>query len=323
MTPGRPSEAAMRWLAAAALVLAGLAALDGFEALHVVAFQLGRNDTPSPLFNALVYTAACLAGAFGILVALCHRPLVRRVTAVVVLLLASIQLGFAAVNESGFTHHEAALLFSESEFAPDALRFFANRFALAILLLFAAGSGAVWLLGRYGPRLRSWAWLGVPIASLVGSNHVIDRTSGKVYQFPAPIRVALLTAWAWEHRLPHYAEREPTRFGVSGPPLADHIVLVVDESVNGHSLGINGAPVDTTPWLSSRPDGFFNYGIASAISNLSSSSNLVLQTGLPSRPSPIASCERCARPTCSPISPRPATARRSSTPRATPTGLPT
>ena len=58
-------------------------------------------------------------------------------------------------------------------------------------------------------------------------------------------------------------------------------MLVVDESVNGHSLAINGAPVDTTPWLSSRPEGVFNYGIASAISNLSSSSNLLLQAGLP------------------------------------------
>ena len=58
-------------------------------------------------------------------------------------------------------------------------------------------------------------------------------------------------------------------------------MLVVDESVNGHSLAINGAPVDTTPWLSSRPVGVFNYGIASAISNLCSSSNLLLQTGLP------------------------------------------
>jgi glucan phosphoethanolaminetransferase (alkaline phosphatase superfamily) len=58
-------------------------------------------------------------------------------------------------------------------------------------------------------------------------------------------------------------------------------VLIVDESVNGHSLGINGGPADTTPWLASRPEGVFNYGIASAISNLSSSSNLLLQTGLP------------------------------------------
>ena len=66
----------------------------------------------------------------------------------------------------------------------------------------------------------------------------------------------------------------------AGSPLADHILLVVDESISGHWLAVNGAPVDTTPWLSSRPADVFNYGIASAVSNLSSSSNLVLQTGL-------------------------------------------
>ncbi len=270
----------LRGLATFALVLTGLATLDGFEALRVLAFQLGRNDTPQPVWNALVYAAAYLAGALGITVALCHRAPVRWLAAVLLLILASIQVGFASVNDIGFTHHEASLLFTETAFVPDALRFFADRFALPVLLWLAVGSGAVWLVGRSGPRLRSWAWLGVPIASLVASDFVIDRTSGKVYQFPVPIRVGLLTAWAWEHRLPHYAEREPIRFAASEPPLADHIVLVVDESVNGHSLGINGAPADTTPWLSSRPEGVFNYGIASAISNLSASSNLILQTGL-------------------------------------------
>ena len=236
---------------------------------------------PAAVRNALVYAAAYLVGALGITVALCHRPPVRRFAAVLLLILGVDPGGFASVNGIGFTHHEASLLFTEAVFLPDALRFFAGRFALPVLALLVAGSAAVWLVGRFGPRLRSWAWLGCRSPRSLASNDVIDRTSGKVYQFPVPIRVSLLTAWAWEHRLPHYAEREPTRFTASEPPLTDHIVLVVDESVNGHSLGINGAPVDTTPWLASRPEGLFNYGIASAISNLSSSSNLVLQTGLP------------------------------------------
>jgi len=273
--------ALMRLLVTAAFVLAGLAAVDGFEGLRVVAFQLGRSDTPRPAWNAFVYAATYLAGAFGISVALCHRRGVRRATAVAVLALAAVQVGLASVNGTGFTHHDASLLLTEAVFLPDALRFFLDRFALPVLALLLAGSGAVWLVGRIGPQLRSWAWLALPIAALLATYSVIDQTFGKVYQFPAPIRVTLLTAWAYEHRLPHYAEREGVFFGPSREPLTDHIVLVVDESVNGHSLGINGGPADTTPWLSSRPEGVFNYGIASAISNLSSSSNLGLQTGLP------------------------------------------
>jgi len=270
----------MRGLVVAALVLA-LAALDRFEVVRVAAFQFGRNDTPRPLLNACLYVAIYLAGALAIAIILCHRPRVRLAAAVFAISLAAIEVGVVAVNGIGYSHHEAALLFNETAFLPDALRFFASKFALRVLVFVAGAIAFVGFAAGHGPRLHSWAWLLLPVAALAASQHMIRRTSGKVYQFPAPIRVPLLTAWAWEHRLPHYAEREPPRIAPSQPPLADHIVLVVDESVNGHSLGINGAPLDTTPWLASRPTGVFNYGIASAISNLSSSSNLLLQTGLP------------------------------------------
>jgi glucan phosphoethanolaminetransferase (alkaline phosphatase superfamily) len=277
---GRVRNTMRRGLVAAGLLL-GIAALDRFEIVRIAAFQLARNDTQRPLLNAAVYTATYLAGALAIAALLCHRPSVRRVMAVLVLALAAVQVGVAAVNGSGYTHHEAALLFTETAFLPDALRFFAGRYALPVLALIATGSALAWLAARHGPQLRAWAWLLAPLAAFAASHDMIERTSGKVYQFAVPIRVSLLTAWAWEHRLPRYAEREAPRFAPEGPPLADHIVLIVDESVNGHSLGINGGPPDTTPWLASRPAGVWNYGIASAISNLSSSSNLVLQTGLP------------------------------------------
>jgi len=271
----------MRGFVAAALVLA-LAALDRFEVVRIAAFQLARNDTQRPVLNACLYAATYLAGAVGIAVLLCHRPPVRAVTAALVLALACVQVGFAAVNDTGFTHHEAALLFTDARFfLSDALKFFAGRFVLPVLAAVAIGGAAVGLAARRGPRLRSWLWLAVPIAALVASYGLIERTFGKVYQFPVPVRVPLLVAWAYEHRLPHYAEREPVYFAPTQSALTDHIVLVVDESVSGHSLGINGGPADTTPWLSSRPEGVYNYGIAAAISNLSSSSNLLLQAGLP------------------------------------------
>jgi glucan phosphoethanolaminetransferase (alkaline phosphatase superfamily) len=278
---GRVREMALRGSVAALLVL-GLAALDRFEVVRIAAFQLGRNDTQRPLLNAAVYVATYLAGAFAIAVLLLHRPLVRGFAAVLALALACVHVGFAAVNATGFTHHEAALFFTDAAaFTTDALRFFLPRFALPVLATVAISSAALWVAAHWGPRLRSWLWLLVPVAAFAAHQDLIARTSGKVYQFAAPIRVPLLTVWAWQHRLPHYAEREAPQIAPSEPPLADHIVLIVDESVNGHSLGINGGPPDTTPWLGSRPEGVWNYGIASAISNLSSSSNLLLQTGLP------------------------------------------
>lgn len=269
-----------RLLAAAFVVLVGACAVDQLELVRTAWFQLERQDTARPLWNATIYLAAYLTAVLGITVAVCHRRAVRIAAIALSLCAACIQAALTAVNGVGFTHHEASLLLTEWDFLGDALGFFLPRYWLAASVALLGGALAVWLALRLGPRLRSWLWLVLPLASAVAGQKVIDQTFGKVYQFPAPLRIALLTAWAWEHRLPVYAEREAPYFEPESSPLTDHIVLVVDESISGHWLGVNGAPIDTTPWLSSRPAGVFNYGIASAISNLSSSSNIVLQTGL-------------------------------------------
>jgi glucan phosphoethanolaminetransferase (alkaline phosphatase superfamily) len=270
----------LRLLAASFVVLVGACAVDQLEILRTAWFQLERQDTARPMWNAAIYLAAYLTAVLGITVAVCHRRAVRVAAIALSVGAACIQAALAAVNGVGFTHHEASLLLTEWDFLGDALGFFLPRYWLAAGVALLGGALAVWLALRLGPRLRSWLWLALPLASAVVGQQVIDQTFGKVYQFPAPLRIALLTAWAWEHRLPVYADREAPYFEPRQAPLANHIVLVVDESISGHWLGVNGAPIDTTPWLSSRPGGVFNYGIASAISNLSSSSNIVLQTGL-------------------------------------------
>jgi len=269
-----------RLLAATFVLLVATCLVDRLEVLRIARFQLERQDAVRPLWNTIVYLATYGLAVFGVAVAFCHRPVVRFAALGITLGAACVQAGVAAVNGLGFTHHEASLLLSESDFLGDALGFFLPEYLLAAITTLLGGALASWLALRVGPRLRSWAWLAFPLAALLTAHQVVDQTFGKVYQFPPPFRVALLAAWAWEHRLPVYAEREAPYFTPKEAPLTRHIVLVVDESISGHWLGANGAAIDTTPWLSSRPEGVFNYGIASSISNQSSSSNLLLQTGL-------------------------------------------
>jgi glucan phosphoethanolaminetransferase (alkaline phosphatase superfamily) len=268
-----------RLLAAGLVIGVASCAVDP-GVLDTVRFQLGRQDTAVPLRNTFFYLAAYLAAVLGLAVAWCHRPPIRIAAMALSIVAACIHAALAAVNGVGFTHHEAALLLTEWEFLGDAMSFFLPRYAAAAGAALLGGALAAWLVLRVGPRLRSWLWLLLPLAAGWAAHQVVVQTFGKIYQFPPPFRVALLTGWAFEHRLPVYTEREAPYFQAKGPPLADHILLVVDESISGHWLGVNGAPVATTPWLSSKPAGVFNYGIASAISNLSSSSNLVLQAGL-------------------------------------------
>ncbi len=76
--------------------------------------------------------------------------------------------------------------------------------------------------------------------------------------------------------------------GDRGRPLIDHdgknrfksIVYIVDESVRGDVLSINGFKQETTPFLKSMDKKLFNYGKALSASNCSASSNILLQTGV-------------------------------------------
>lgn len=60
-----------------------------------------------------------------------------------------------------------------------------------------------------------------------------------------------------------------------------HILFIMDESIAGYALGINGCKYDTTPFLNtlSSPD-FVNYGVACSGGNFSVLSNLVITSGI-------------------------------------------
>jgi lipid A ethanolaminephosphotransferase len=266
----------------AAVVCFALATwIEDHDWFEVLTFQLARHDTPRPQFNALVYAATYLLCIGGLTVLLCHARRVVRYPALAVSgFMAAAFLGFESVNGYGFTHHEAALLWSESQFAGDALAFFFGSYALPAMGVVAGVIVFEICTRRFGIRVRSLWALVLPVLALAAGVHLVDRTYGKIYQLPVPYRVPLLAHWAWQHRALYYGKREPALLEPSREPLADHIVLVVDESVTGHWLGANGSGFDSTPYLSSRPAHVFNYGIASSVSNMSSITHLILQTGL-------------------------------------------
>jgi lipid A ethanolaminephosphotransferase len=109
---------------------------------------------------------------------------------------------------------------------------------------------------------------------------IIQSTKGKVYQAPVPYRVPLLLHYAFVNRMPYYGPREEPYMDPTRDPIADHVVFLVDESIRGDYLGVNGSSYDTTPFLDSIRDEIFNFGVISSASNLSDSANIVLQSGL-------------------------------------------
>lgn len=73
----------------------------------------------------------------------------------------------------------------------------------------------------------------------------------------------------------------PEQIPVRPDKFSSHIIFIMDESVSGHALGINGYRYDTTPHLDSLEKPHFNnYGIAASAGNYSAVSNLVVISGL-------------------------------------------
>jgi lipid A ethanolaminephosphotransferase len=261
------------------LLLEGL--LDGFDFPRELRYQLARRDVPGALRNAAVYAGVyglCLA---GLAVLLGHaRRAVRLVGYALLVVSVTAELGFRSANGYGFTYHEASLLWGAPDFVGDALVFFVGSWSWPLL---ASLAGVVAFERLAVPRLartRSLLLLLLPLAALVLNARLLEATNSKLYQTPLAYRVPLLAHYAWKFRTLYLGPRAEPELAPVAAPLAEHLVLVVDESVRGDLLGLNGAPYETTPRLETLGPGLFNYGIASAPSNLSASTNLVLQSGL-------------------------------------------
>ena len=261
---------------AAAGALLALAALDGGDLLSATTFQSTRGDTQQPTRNAVVFAAVYITSALSLLACVAHRSRLIYGPAIgFTTVAAAIECGVWGATGSGLGHHEAALLVSESAFLADALTFFATAWFLPAALAAVATLVVVWSLRRLGPRTRSFLPVLALAVSLMLAFLTVSRTFGKVYEFPVPVRIPVLVAWAANNTAPFYGEREEPRFAPVAPPRVDHVVLVMDESVSAQFIDAT-----TAPWLHSAPAGVADYGVAAAISNLSSATNLILQAGL-------------------------------------------
>lgn len=122
------------------------------------------------------------------------------------------------------------------------------------------------------------------LAILIAGGLVYKIPSITSQSYPAPIKTPLIiTEYLANHR------QVPTRLldksiKPTRPTEYKTMVWIIDESISGDYLAINGYHKDTTPYLSSireSPD-LKNYGVVTPISNCSNTSNLFLRIGLTS-----------------------------------------
>lgn len=128
------------------------------------------------------------------------------------------------------------------------------------------------------PRVGS-AWASVtPILSL-SALYVATASSGAAVNY-FPILAKVPFQFYEAEKLPIYlGKRDPVEIASDADRRQELLIFIVDESIRGDVLGLNGFDFDTTPFLSSMADRLLNYGVASSMTNGSAGTHILLQTG--------------------------------------------
>ncbi|MEZ5449781.1 MAG: sulfatase-like hydrolase/transferase [Thiolinea sp.] len=129
-------------------------------------------------------------------------------------------------------------------------------------------SGRVLLLALFGLLLAAGLVFRIP--------------SIQSYAYPALFKLPIIGTEYWlRHR-----EQQPRILPASIQPqqAAQYrtLIWIIDESVSGDYLSLNGYAKPTTPFLDAyqHQPGFYNFGVVNPVSNCSNSSNLFLRIGL-------------------------------------------
>ncbi|WP_299704898.1 sulfatase-like hydrolase/transferase [uncultured Pontibacter sp.] len=188
-----------------------------------------------------------------------------------------ISLLYRFISGYNYNYADAHTALNNTQFATSA---FENYTLPVLLALFSAVliGILVYIIRRRLPYLHRPLHALALVPSALISYWYISNTLGVIDDLPALYRVPLSTYIAHSHALPSTPRvavlQKSQQAGVK------HLFMLVDESITGSALAINGATANTTPFLNSVAGQFQNFGIASAYTNYSAGSNIALMSGL-------------------------------------------
>lgn len=264
----------------------GVTALQSFSDPLSVFYELKFLSQPYDLrgfAKALVYLGTYLSSMVAIFVMLIIKSnRLWRLFLISVVIFYSFDIFIQLLSTPrGFTKFEYQLAMEQLHNYKNMIVFLttiikAIAISLAIGLVFVK-------LRSYIPRKLSIRWsLVFPLSIiivLISTSRVFSIKSGS---FPAPIKVPTIIS---KYHLTH--EDLPLRIldeniQIVQKPSVKNIIWIVDESITGNYLSINGYKKSTTPdlekWISKGV--ISNYGIVNSIANCSSKSNLFIRIGV-------------------------------------------
>ena len=263
----------------------GVTALQSFSDPLSVFYELKFLSQPYDLrgfAKAIVYFAtymSCIVAIFVMLIIKSNR--LWRLFLVSLVIFYSFDIFIQLLSSPrGFTKFEYQLAMVQLHNIDKTIVFFISMIK-AIAISLAIGFVFV-KLRKCIPRKLSIRWsLVFPVSIILVLTSTTNVFSIKSGSFPAPIKVPTIIS---NYHLTH--KEFPPRtldenIHIEKKPTVKNIIWIVDESITGNFLSINGYKKNTTPdlgkWISKGI--ISNYGIANSIGNCSSKSNLLLRIG--------------------------------------------
>ncbi len=194
-----------------------------------------------------------------------------------------VNLNYKFINGKGFGLSELQTMLHESnKFTKDVWSSYSSFILLSSLITIAIICGVLItrkIITKKNLFITNTYFYVNALVSFVLMLTVTFLTANTHSRYPTPAH--LMTTFTYYFtNAPYYGERTVVATNPTKKQAFDNIIWIVDESIGGNYLSINGYEKDTTPYLNSIKDRFINLGLASSGANCSAESNLILISGI-------------------------------------------
>ena len=197
-------------------------------------------------------------------------------------------LVYAMINGDGFCYKDIAVAMMEGNnmagnpfiwkttltFLPNILK--AGGIVLGLMSIVSLLRTSICRYNLFMPTKIIFSTL---IGASLLSFYIQNRTLQTLNQFPSPFKV-LNTSIYYSLHPKYYGKRDILKLKPNQQKVYKNIIWIIEESVGGNYLSLNGYPKKTTPYLDSLKSGILNLGLANSCTNCSSTSNIILMSGL-------------------------------------------
>ena len=201
----------------------------------------------------------------------------------ILLLTYGLDLVYKNINNIGFSLSDLTIALAEADsFAVDALVTYAEAIKISLILLVLL---TIFVLAfrsfiHKNSMYISFKWVFLTfILALSLSFSIVYKTTGTTQTRPTSLKITNTFIYYFMNKL-YYGKREVLEAKPTTSLKYKNIILIVDESIGGEYLSINGYEKETTPYLKSIQNRYINLGLASSGGNCSRKSNLILMSGI-------------------------------------------